>query len=157
MHPGKNSALSTVNDAFQIITPLPPSNPLEEVYKFSRSYFYYMCGSRKFCKRSKSATLGSNSATLTTFFFFFLGEGIQIPLKADHHQPTSQSHLNDVSLACRCWPNIECWLCSFGNFENFRGSRPVLPRNPIYFCDFSGGGGGGGASCLLIRTCTVCI
>ena len=35
----------------------------------------------------------------------------------------------------RWWPNIECWL---GSFVIFRGSRPVLLRNPI-FCDFSGG------------------
>ena len=29
-------------------------------------------------------------------------------------------------------------------FENFRGSGPVLLRNSVFFCDFSGGGGGGG-------------
>ena len=27
-------------------------------------------------------------------------------------------------------------------FENFRGSGPVLLRNSLCFCDFSGGGGG---------------
>ena len=32
---------------------------------------------------------------------------------------------------------------SCGSFVIFRGSGPVLPRNPIYFSDISGGGGGG--------------
>ena len=26
-------------------------------------------------------------------------------------------HLNGVSLACRSWPNIECWLGSFCDFS----------------------------------------
>ena len=43
--------------------------------------------------------------------------------------------LNGVSLACRWWPPIECWL---GSFVIFRGSRPVLLKK-LYFCDFSGG------------------
>ena len=34
--------------------------------------------------------------------------------------------------------HIECWLSSFGSFENFRGPGPVLLRNHI-FCDFSEG------------------
>ena len=29
-------------------------------------------------------------------------------------------------------------------FENFRGSGPVLLRNSMFFCDFSGGGWGSG-------------
>ena len=32
----------------------------------------------------------------------------------------------------------------------FRGSRPVLLRNPI-FCDFSGGGGGGWCTLIFPR------
>ena len=59
---------------------------------------------------------------------------------------------NGVSLACRWWPNIECWLGSFVIFQSptlnaglvalwfFKVSEPVLLRNPI-FCDFSGGSG----------------
>ena len=71
---------------------------------------------------------------------FFKGERIQISLKAGHHRPASEAPLNGISLACRCWPNVECWLVSF---ENFRGSGSVLLRNP-YFCDFPVGGGGFG-------------
>ena len=73
-------------------------------------------------------------------FFFFKGERIQISLKADHHQPASETPLNGVSLACRWWPNVECWL---GSFENFKGSGPVLLRNSIFLWFFRGGGGGG--------------
>ena len=49
--------------------------------------------------------------------------------------PPAKRHLYGVSLACRKWPKIECWL---GSFVFFRGSGPVLLRNPI-FCDFPGG------------------
>ena len=48
----------------------------------------------------------------------------------------AKRHLNGVSLACRWWPNIKCWL---GSFKIFRGSGPVLLRNPIYFLIFQGG------------------
>ena len=41
-------------------------------------------------------------------------------------------------LACRWWPNIECWL---GSFVIFRGSRPVLLRNSIFLWFFRGGSG----------------
>ena len=39
-------------------------------------------------------------------------------------------NLNGVLLACRLWPNIECWL---GSFAILRGSGPVLLKT---FCDF---------------------
>ena len=42
--------------------------------------------------------------------------------------PPAKRHLNGVSLTCRWWPNIECWL---GGFVIFRGSWPALLRNPI--------------------------
>ena len=44
------------------------------------------------------------------FFSLFRGERIQISLKSGHHRP-----------------DVECWL---GNFENFRGSGPVLLGDP---------------------------
>ena len=71
------------------------------------------------------------------FFVFFKGERIQISLKAGHHRPASETPLNGISLACRWWPNVECWP---GRFDNFRGSGPVLLRNSIFLW-FSGGGG----------------
>ena len=46
--------------------------------------------------------------------------------------PPEKRHLNGVMLACRLWPTIECWLHSFENFKNFRRSRPVLLRKPIF-------------------------
>ena len=61
------------------------------------------------------------------FFFFFKGERIQISLKAGHHRPASETPFNGVSLACRWWPNVECWL---GCSENFRGFVLVLLRGP---------------------------
>ena len=63
------------------------------------------------------------------FFFFFKGERIRISLKAVHHRPASETPLNGVSLACRRWPNVECWL---GSLRNFGGSGPVLLRNSIF-------------------------
>ena len=42
-----------------------------------------------------------------------------------------------VSLACRWWPYIECWLCSF---VILRDSGPVLQRNPIFLWFFRGVG-----------------
>ena len=74
------------------------------------------------------------------FFFFFKGERIQISLKVGHHRPASEtpSPLNGVSLVCRRWPNVECWL---GSFEIFRGSGPVLLRNSIFFVIFQVWGG----------------
>ena len=50
--------------------------------------------------------------------------------------PPAKRHLNGVSLACLWWPNTECWL---GSFVFFRGSEPVLLRNPIFLWFFRGG------------------
>ena len=71
-----------------------------------------MRGSRTFCQR------GSKFEFLYYFFFKLMrGEKIKIPLLA--------ATMN-AGLVALCF---------------FRGSRPVLLRNPI-FLDFSGGGGG---------------
>ena len=71
----------------------------------------------------------SEGATLTFFFcfFFFLflvDERIQIPLKAGHHRPASVTPLrtNDD-------PTINAGLVAL---RLFRGSGPVLLRNPIF-------------------------
>ena len=73
---------------------------------------------------------------IRTLRTFFKGERIQISLKGGHHRPASETPLNGVSLACRWWPNVECWL---GRFENFRGSGPVLLRNSIFLWYFRWG------------------
>ena len=65
------------------------------------------------------------SPTLTTFLFcfvFLVDEGREDP-NSSHHPPSREKPLNGISLACRQWPNIECWLGSF-----------VIET--IYFCDF---------------------
>ena len=80
-------------------------------------------------------------------FFFMWGGRIKTPPSAGHHRPAAKRHLNGVSLACRRWPYIECWLSSF---VILRGSGPVLLRNPIFFI-FQGGPDP--LSPLLIRTC----
>ena len=54
-----------------------------------------------------------------------------------------------VSLACRWWPNIECWL---GSIVLFQGIRPSIAIK-LYFCDFSGGRGSRPPSPLWIRPC----
>ena len=58
-----------------------------------------------------------------------MGGGVGDEGKEDPNTAKSGSlSVNDASMAGRCWPNIECWLCSF---VIFRGSGPVLLRNPI--------------------------
>ena len=85
-----------------------------------------MHGSRKFFQR------GSN---FDVFFFSWWRDWDQ---NTAISEPSSACQWNGVLLACLWWPNIECW------FVVFRGSRPVLLRNPIFLWFFSGGGGGGG-------------
>ena len=76
--------------------------------------------------------------TLKTFFRGERGSKLnKYHYKRAIIDPRAKRHLNGVSLACRWWPNIECWL---GSYVIFRGSRPVLLRNPIFLWIFRGGG-----------------
>ena len=77
-----------------------------------------MRGSRKCFQR------GSNFDR----FLLLVDEGIQVILKADHHWPASETPFDGPTLN-----NGLVALCFF------RGSRPVLLRNPIFY-DFSEGG-----------------
>ena len=88
----------------------------------------YMCGSRKLDQR------GSNFVKV----FFLVDEegGSKYHYKRAIIRLSVKHHSNGVSLACRWWPNIECWL---GNFVIFRGSGQVLPGNPIFLWFFRGG------------------
>ena len=95
---------------------------------------WHMRGSREFCQRG--------SIFVNFFFLSWWGEGgSKYHYKWVIISPPAKRHLNGVSLACRWWPNIECWL---ENSVTFRGSGQVLLRNPIFLW-FSGGGGGGGS------------
>ena len=72
--------------------------------------------------------------------FFIVDEGRKDPkyhYKRAIIGPLAKRHLNGVSLACRCVPNIECWL---GSVVIFRGSGPVLLRNPTFLWFLRGGG-----------------
>ena len=51
--------------------------------------------------------------------------------------PQAKCHFNGVSLACRWWPNIECWL---GSFVIVQGIRTNIAKKPFIFCDFQGVG-----------------
>ena len=55
---------------------------------------------------------GANSDNL-----FLVNEGREDP-NLTISGSSSARHLNAVSLACRCWPNIESW---FGRFVIFQG------------------------------------
>ena len=57
-----------------------------------------------------------------------------MPLEAGQNRPAN------VSLACRCWPNIECWL---GGFVIFQGIRTSIAKKPYIFVIFFRGGGSG--------------
>ena len=47
----------------------------------------------------------------------------------------AKRHLNGVSLACRWWPNIECWP---GSFVIFQGIRTGIAKKPSIFVIFQG-------------------
>ena len=51
-------------------------------------------------------------------------------LKVGHHR---------LSLACRWWPIIEFWLCTFVALW-FLGAPDQYCQESLYFCDFSEGG-----------------
>ena len=69
-----------------------------------------------------SIRIWSGSELWQRFFLFFKGERIQISQKAGHHRHASKTPLNGVSLPCWWWPNVECWLGSFWEFQGIRSS-----------------------------------
>ena len=80
----------------------------------------------------------SEGDQLWQHFFNWWGEGgSKYHYKRAIIGPPAKRHLNGVSLACRWWPNIECWL---EWFVIFRGSGPILLRNPLFWWIFRGGG-----------------
>ena len=82
---------------------------------------------------------GGHTLTTSLFFmssFYSWGEGGSIYLyKRVIIGTPAKRHINGVSLACQCWPNIECWL---GSFVIFRWSEPVLLKNSIFLWLFRG-------------------
>ena len=61
----------------------------------------------------------------STLTFFLVGDGRE-----------DQNIAISGPFSCRGWPNIVCWLESF---VIFRGSGPVLLRNPLFLLPFGEG------------------
>ena len=72
-------------------------------------------------------------------FFFRLMSGSKYHLNLAIIGPPAKRHLNGVSLAGQCWPNIECWL---GSFVLGQGIRTSIAKKPFIFAIFQGGGSG---------------
>ena len=53
--------------------------------------------------------------------------------------PPAKRHKNGVSLACWCWPKIECWV---GSFVIFQGIWTRIAMKSYILVIFLGGGGG---------------
>ena len=64
--------------------------------------------------------------------------------------PLAKRHLNGISLACRWWPHIECWL---GSFVIFQRIRINIAKKSYIFVIFQGGFGPTVPSILWIRPC----
>ena len=98
------------------------------------SYMYIMRRSRKFCQR------GSNfhNVYCCCYFSWWGEEGSKCHHKRAIICPPLKRHLNGVSLACRCWSNIECWL---GSFVIFQGIPASFAKKSNIFVIFYGGSG----------------
>ena len=82
--------------------------------------------------RGSRKMLSERVQPLTKIFFDEGRKRIQLTLKVAIIGTPTKRYLNDVSLAGRRWPNIECWL---GNFVIFQGIQTSTAKkvNPIYF------------------------
>ena len=98
---------------------------------------HVMRGSRKFVRGGP--TLITFIFSFSFFFSLMRGEDPKYHYWRANTGPPAKRHLNGVLLACRWWPNFECWL---GSFVIFRESGSLLLRNFIFLW-FSQGGGGG--------------
>ena len=72
--------------------------------------------------------------TLTTFFKLLRGS--KYHYKQDIIRPPAKRYLNVVLLACRWWPNIECWL---GCFVILHGIKTTIAKKPYIFVIFQAG------------------
>ena len=89
-----------------------------------------LCGSRKYCQRGSK---------FDNVFFLFFCEGIKDPNVTINGLSSARQRnaiLSDVSLAGRCWPNIEYWL---GGFVIFQGIRTSISKKPFIFVISQGG------------------
>ena len=73
---------------------------------------------QKYSPCAESACFARGASTLTTFVLVDVGEeGSKYHLKRTIIGPQAKRHLYGTSMACRCWPRIECWLDSFFDFS----------------------------------------
>ena len=73
--------------------------------------------------------------TLTTYLFFLKlmrGEMIQIPLKAGHHQPASETPFKWRFAGGPMMVHIECWPGSFVIFQRIWSS---IAKKTLSFCE----------------------
>ena len=103
--------------------------PLSNVVLF---WMQDMRGSRKFWQR------GSNYDNALLFNWWGEG-GTKYHYKRVNIGPPAKRHLNGVLLACRWWPNIECWL---GSFVIFQGIRTSIAKKPYILRFFRRWGSG---------------
>ena len=69
------------------------------------------------------------------FFSWWWYKGSKCRFKLAIIRPPAKRHLNGVSLACRWWPNIECYL---GSLVPFQGIRTSIAMKPYIFVIFQG-------------------
>ena len=71
------------------------------------------------------------------FFIWWGQRGSKYHCKRAIIGPPAKRHLNGVSLAGRWWPKLNAGMVALWFY---RGSGPVLQRNPIFLCFFRGYG-----------------
>ena len=76
---------------------------------------------------------------LFCFFSWWGDRGSKYHYKLAIIGPQAKRHLNGVSLAGRCWPNIECWP---GSFVIIQGIQSSVAKKPNIFVYFQGGRAG---------------
>ena len=94
------------------------------------------------CADPESFARGGPTLTCFFFVFFLMRHRIQIPQYVCQQWPASKTlfkwRLNGFLLACRGWPNMECWL---GNLVLFQGIWSSIAMKPHIFFYFSGRSG----------------
>ena len=96
------------------------------LYNVKKPVWAIMRGFRKCCQ--KGSTFDN------VFFFYFIlswwGErGSKYHYKWVMIGPPAKCHRNGISLACRWWPNIEYWLCSFAMWPKMKQEKNIICRN----------------------------
>ena len=114
--------------------------PNDILLENSRHFALHICR-RCYTLWWKDSPIGIDHVTLWSAVDnrFFLRWWIQFDEGRKDHTtifgPQAKRHLNGVSLACRWWPYIECWL---EIFVVFKGIRTSIAKKPYIFVIFQG-------------------